>query len=123
MNFLNKLWKKDNNTKQTSAQTPKETYIDLIITLGRDKQIDFSLSLDDKMEKIDMSLLDYSILCSEFLNVVLSDHLKVDSADILTKQIKNSSNQELIDNIVTLINISKKKQDKSATGKKFINKT
>lgn len=111
MNFLKKLWSKHNPQQQEERPSKKDTYFDIIISLTKDKQIDFSLFLDDKIEDKDMTIFDYSSLCSEFLNAVLSNNLKKDGIDILNRQIKNKENEILIDSIITLMKIVQKKQE------------
>jgi predicted site-specific integrase-resolvase len=103
-----KFWSKKPEVPKT------ETYIDLIISLNKNRQIDFSIFLDDKIEKIPINAIDYSVLCGEFFYTVLSDKMKKDSIEILNEQIKNNSNNELVDNIVSVIKIMN--NSKSVTG-------
>lgn len=119
MNFLNKFWKSEKPISLTeNTQKIKETYIDIIISLTKDKQIDFSVFIDDKIDQ-NKNILDYSILCSEFLNLVLTNSLKKDTIDILNEQVKNNSNYELINNIISLLRVAPKKIETSSN-KTFI---
>lgn len=119
MSFLNKFWSTNKQTTtQTSTTKIKDTYIDIIISLTKDKQIDFSVFIDDKIEKTNM--LSHSVLYGEFLNLVLTNSLKHDTIDILNKQIKNNDNQELVSNIVSILKTSPKKSEKISTNKTFI---
>lgn len=98
MNFFNQFWK-----TKTPKQAKDDTYIDIIISLNKNKQIDFSLFLDDKINYNDMSLIEYSALCGEFLHTIFSSKAKKDTIDILDNQIKNDNNSKLINNIISII--------------------
>jgi hypothetical protein len=125
MKFFQKFWgANDNNPKisEESQKQPKpkdETYIDIIISLNKNYQIDFSLFLDDKVDSLPMSMVDYSVLCSEFLDSVVSSKMKNDAVDILNSQIKTESNETLINNIVSLLKILDK-SSYNKKGKQFI---
>lgn len=101
MSWLN-FWKKKPEITSNSQQ---DTYIDIIISLTRKKQIDFSIYINDSINNVDMNTLDYALLCGEFLNTVIANKMKDDTIEILNKQIKTPSNELLINNIVSLIRI------------------
>lgn len=103
---------------QRQLKSKDDTYIDIIISLNKNHQIDFSLFLDDKTENLPMNVVDYSVLCSEFLNTVISSKMKNDALDILNSQIKTEKNETLINNIVSLIKILDKSTHKKS--KQFI---
>lgn len=103
---------------QRQLKSKDDTYIDIIISLNKNHQIDFSLFLDDKTENLPMNMVDYSVLCSEFLNTVISSKMKNDALDILNSQIKTEKNETLINNIVSLIKILDKSTHKKS--KQFI---
>lgn len=101
------------NTKKTenldSDSQKEQTYIDIIISLNKDCQIDFSIFVDDKTTDLPMSEDEYAILCGSFFNAILSNKMKKDAIDILNNQIKNSNNSKIINNIVSLISIATEK--------------
>lgn len=103
MNFFKKfLGKKETNIPTTHA-SKEDTYIDIVISLNKNRQIDFSLFLDDKIQNIDMDPIEYSALCGEFLHTILSNKAKNDTIDILDNQIKNETNAKLVNNIISII--------------------
>lgn len=81
----------------------EETYVDLIISLNKNYEIDFSIFLDDKIDKLEISESDYGTICSSFMNAVMSSKMKKDAIEILDTQIKNTNNKKLINNIISLI--------------------
>lgn len=117
MKFFN-FWKKDQH--DTTEKNKNDTYIDIIISLNKNRQIDFSIFLDDKMEKISMGPIDYAVMCGEFFHTVLSRKMKEDSIEILDGQIKNNNNHELINNIVSVISLMDNPKDKSVNSNQFI---
>jgi len=91
--------------KKKENETKSETYVDIIISLNKNCEIDFSIFIDDNITKLGINENDYSILCGSFLNSILSNKMKKDSIEILNNQIKNNDNKKLITNIVSLITI------------------
>lgn len=113
MNLFQKWWgknKKEESTPNIGNKT--ETYLDIVISLNKNNQIDFTLFIDDKIEKIPMNIVDYSIICGEFIHSVLSTRMKKDALDVLDKQIKTNHNELLINNIISVVNIMDKPQTK-----------
>lgn len=111
MNLL-KWWnnKKSNPTEDKSTENKREeTYLDLIISLNKNYEIDFSIFLDDKVDKLEISESDYSMICSSFMNAVMSSKMKKDAIEILDTQIKNNNNKKLINNIISLITLTTEK--------------
>jgi hypothetical protein len=106
MSILNYFWPK---TAKNQNSTKKATYIDMIISLNENYEIDFSIFIDDKVDKLNINEKDYSIICSSFINAVISNKMKRDVIEILDEQIKNSHNKKLINNIVSLISFGVEK--------------
>lgn len=99
--------------KKKPSSTKDDTYLDVIVSLNKNKQIDFSIFINDNSKEIDMNNLDYALLCGEFLSAILSKQMKNDAISILNDQIKNKNNQDLIDNIVSIIKIIDVPQQKT----------
>jgi hypothetical protein len=92
------------NKQETPKETPRQkTYVDIIISLTDSYEIDLSIFLDDNTHKLPINEKDYSAICSKFINSTVSENMKKDVIDILTNQIKNPDNQQLINNIVSLV--------------------
>ena len=119
MSWFKKFWLTTNKPEPKVSNT--DTYIDISISLNKNKQIDFSISLDDKIDNKTMNIIDYSMLCAEFLNTVVSKEMKEDTINILNQQIKTPENSLLINNIVSIIKIINK--NKSHTNSSFIKPT
>lgn len=113
MKLFNWFDKQANTGK--SNETKSETYMDMIISLNKNYEIDFSIFLDDNITKLDVNENDYAIFCGAFLNAVLSNKMKKDSIEILTNQIKNNDNKKLITDIVSLITINQENNNKHNT--------
>lgn len=95
------------NKSESIAQEPTKesnTYIDIVISLTKNYEIDLTLWIDDKLDNKPMSSIDYALLCSEFLNNINSKHTKAQIIDILSKQVKTSFNDKLISSIISLMN-------------------
>jgi hypothetical protein len=92
------------NKQETPEETPRQkTYVDIIISLTDSYEIDLSIFLDDNTHKLPINEKDYSAICSKFINSTISANMKKDVIDILNNQIKNPDNQQLINNIVSLV--------------------
>lgn len=92
------------NKQEAPVETPRQkTYVDIIISLTDSYEIDLSIFLDDNTHKLPINEKDYSAICSKFINSTISANMKTDVIDILTNQIKNTDNQQLINNIVSLV--------------------
>lgn len=93
----------EQKTVQDNQGLPNNTYIDIVISLTKNYEIDLTVWIDDKLENKPMSQVDYALLCSEFLNNINSDKTKSQIIDILSNQIKNSNNSRFINSIITLM--------------------
>lgn len=119
MNLFNYFWKKKD--KLINPNKPEdETYIDIIISLNKNRQVDFSLFLDDKIQSIDIDPKEYSVLCGEFLDTVLSKKTKKDTVDILNEQIRNENNSQLINNIISIMKIMDIRESNNIGDSQFI---
>lgn len=117
MKFLQQFWPKKQDIKEQndlSTTTKKSTYVDIIISLNTDKQIDFSLFVDDQIHSLPIDPIEYIGMCSDFLSVVLSDYTKKDAISILDQQIKNNNNKFFIESVIQLLK-SKQKEDKTTS--------
>jgi hypothetical protein len=85
------------------------TYIDIIISLNKNLEIDLSVFLADDLSKINMDRASYILACAEFLNMVSSDHLKPQIISILDTQIRSKTNDQLIETILLLLEKTDKK--------------
>lgn len=123
MKFFKKIWPSDKNQDTKEALDiphKKQSYIDIIISLNTDKQIDFSLFVDDKIESLAIDPIDYIKLCSDFLSVVLSENTKTDAIHILDKQIKNNTNKFFIESLIELLQLQQSKNNCVTKNKSFI---
>lgn len=125
MKFLNKFWEKSRTVenKTQNSQTTDQTYIDILISLNKDQQIDFSLYLKDHIDDIDMDSYEYAVLCGKFLNSIFSNKLKKDAVEILDSQIKNENNTKLVNNIISVLKIINNSESNNKQSKDFIRPT
>jgi hypothetical protein len=105
MKFLNNFFKSSKEKQEPNI----ETYVDIVISLNKNYEIDFSVLIDDRLDSIPISPEEYAALCGTFMNVSLSNKMKIDTVDILNNQIKNDQNKKLVDNIVALITLNNDK--------------
>jgi hypothetical protein len=115
MNFLS-FFKKptpklDSNNKDSINDTGSiknnddtNTYVDIVISLTKNLEVNLSLWIDDDINTKPMSYVDYALLCSEFFNNINTQQTKSKIIDILTNQIKTSKNNTFISSIITLMN-------------------
>ena len=84
--------------------------MDILISLNKDMQIDLSVFIDCEYKKYNLSLAEYAYLCSRLVNF---DSLKIKTqiVDILDKQIKNESNQDFIDRLISTISYELANED------------
>ena len=91
----------------------KDSYVDIIISLTKDGEIDLSVFIDSDNDLANKSMFEYTQKCAEFLNIVASDKLKPQITSIVLDQIKNKNNQILIENIIMFwALLDKKTKDK-----------
>lgn len=95
--------KEEQKTVQDNQNLPNNTYIDIVISLTKNYEIDLTVWIDDKLENKPMSQIDYALLCSEFLNNINSDKTKSQIIEILSNQIKTTTNARFINSIITLM--------------------
>jgi hypothetical protein len=100
MKFFN-LFKK--SSPQNKIQQVENTYVDIIISLNKDLEIDLSVFLDDNMKNINLDKINYALACAEFLNISMSDKLRSQIITIIDTQIKSNHNKELVDHILLLL--------------------
>lgn len=115
MNFLN-FFKKQASNIDSSNKDPinepitiknnndAETYVDVVISLTKNLEVNLSLWVDDDINTKPMSYVDYALLCSEFFNNINTQQTKSKIMDILTHQIKTPKNHTFISSIITLMN-------------------
>jgi hypothetical protein len=78
----------------------KDSYVDIIISLTKNGEIDLSVFIDTTNDLAKKSMFEYTQKCAEFLNIAASDKLKSQITGIVLDQIKNENNQILIENII-----------------------
>lgn len=88
------------NPKQ---KTTEESYLDVVISLNKNLEIDLSVFLQDDTSNIQMDFTDYSISCAKFIDAINSDRIKNQIVSILDTQIKTKKNTKLIDSIVIIL--------------------
>jgi len=89
--------------KKSELTLSSDTFIDTIICLHKNYEIDIKLFFDDKMTNNSLSKNEYALVCAEFLNIIMSGKLKNQLLDIIIKQIRNENNQDLIDRILKFL--------------------
>lgn len=99
MNFLSKFL---NKTKKKETSSVDNTYVDILISLNKNFEIDLSVFIDCDYKKTQLSLVDYTLLCSKFLNFD-SDKIKTQIIDILQYQIKTTQNELFIKGLISLL--------------------
>lgn len=111
------MWNKIKNlfipTKQSHIKPPSEdTMVDVIVSLNKKFEISIQLFLDDKLKDKNISQTEYSLVCAEFLNIIMSGKIKSQILDIIMNQIRNNDNKILVDSILGYISLM---EDKIAT--------
>lgn len=106
-NFFKNLF--PTKKKIDNPLSKNDTYIDIIVSLNKDFSINVNLYLDDTTKNKNLSELEYSLVCAEFLNIIMSGKIEKQITDIIVNQIKNSNNEKLIDNILNFLIIMDKK--------------
>lgn len=99
--FFNKQKKTTENKPESNLNS--NTYIDALICLNKNYEIDIKLFFDDNLENKTLSENEYSLVCAEFLNIIMSGKLKNQFLDIIIKQIRTTKNQDLIDRILKFL--------------------
>lgn len=100
-NFFNKS--KNNIESKPSIDLNPDTYIDAIICLNKNYEIDVKLFFDDSLQNKTLSENEYALVCAEFLNIIMSGKLKNQLLDIIINQIRSTKNQDLIDKILKFL--------------------
>lgn len=95
------IFRKKPETKTINNQQ-SDTFVDILISLNKEFEIDLSLFIDCDYNKFGIDESDYALLCSKLINF---DHIKIKNQliDILISQIKNDKNKHLIDLLVRLV--------------------
>lgn len=108
MNLLNffKRKKPDNSSKRNQIDN---TYLDIIISLNKNLEIDLSIFLEDKYQNTNLDKFTYAMACVEFINTVVSDKLKPEVTNIIDTQIRSPTNEQLIRAILLLLQKTEKK--------------
>lgn len=108
MNWFKKLFsRKPKKTEPTKKE--ESTYIDVLISLNKNLEIDLSIFLANDDSKTDMDRINYILACAEFLNTISSDQLKPDIISILDTQIRYQTSDQLIDSILLFLEKTNKK--------------
>lgn len=118
------IWQKIKNlfgTKNNSASSTEDTFVDVVVSLNKNYEISINLLLDDNIKNKSLSELEYSLVCAEFLNIIMSGNVKSQVLDIIINQIRNENNQNFIDNILGfLLLMDKKKTEKNSNDSAII---
>lgn len=102
-NYLKKIFTK-------SIKNNEDTYVDILISLKNNYEMDIKLYLDDNAETKSINKVEYALVLSEFLNIILCGKIKNQIVDILINQIKNNANQDLINSILGFLLIMEKEE-------------
>lgn len=102
MKYFKNFFKKQKQANQIATQQLNETFVDIIISLNKNLEVDISLYLDCNYKKTKMDLIDYILVCSKFL-AFDQNKLKTQIIEILDKQIKNEENSYFIDALVSTL--------------------
>ena len=100
MNFFKKIFSKT-QPQQINKDVP-ETYVDVLLSLNKNFEVDLSLFIDCNYKKNNIDLIDYVIVCAKFLNFD-TNKMKQQMIEILNNQIKNSENELLINSLVSIL--------------------
>lgn len=100
MKYFKNFFQKKN--KDIPISQSSETFIDVIISLNKNLEVDIALYLDCDYQKSNIDLVNYILLCSKFLNFD-ENKLKKQMIDILDNQIKNEDNKLLINGLVSVL--------------------
>lgn len=101
------------------SKTTTESYLDVIVSLNKNLEIDLSVFLNDDTSNAPMDLIDYSISCAKFIDAISSDRIKSQIVSILDSQIKTKKNTKLIDSIIIILDhLEKEKYEAPEDNKK-----
>jgi hypothetical protein len=102
MKYFKKFFQKQKQDEPTISSQSNETFIDVIISLNKNLEVDISLYLDCNYKKANIDLVDYILICSKFLNFD-ENKLKTQMINILDNQIKNEDNELFINGLVSIL--------------------
>jgi hypothetical protein len=102
MNLLNFFKRKKSDTNKKHNQI-ENTYLDIVISLNKNLEIDLSIFLEDKYQNTNLDKFTYAMACVEFINTVVSDKLKPEVTNIIDTQIRSPINEQLISAILLLL--------------------
>lgn len=99
-------------------KTTEESYLDVVISLNKNLEIDLSVFLKDDTSNIPMDFVDYSISCAKFIDAINSDRVRNQIISVLDAQIKTKKNTKLIDSIIIILDhLDKEKSEISVENK------
>lgn len=102
MKYFKKFFEKQKQDEPIISPQSTETFIDVIISLNKNLEVDISLYLDCNYKKSNIDLAQYILICSKFLNFD-ENKLKTQMIDILDNQIKNEENKLFITKLVSIL--------------------
>lgn len=91
--------------EQPTQHKKNNTFVDVILSLNDNYEIDISLLFDDNIKNKKISEIEYAVVCSEFLNIITSGKIKSRIIDIIIYQIRSQDNKNLIDSVLGLLTI------------------
>lgn len=110
MNIFNRFFKKESKPQPSQSS---DTYLDILISLNKDMQIDLSVFVDCDYQKHNISLIDYIYMCSKIINFD-SYKIKNQIIEILNEQIRNSDNEDFISKLVMVLKTQIQTQEYSS---------
>lgn len=97
--FKNLFYKQEKEPEPKITASSNDTFIDVIISLNKQLEVDIALYIDCDYKKANIDLIDYILVCSKFLSFD-ENKLKTQMIRILDNQIKNNENKLLINGLV-----------------------
>jgi hypothetical protein len=88
--------KLESNNKEENTTIKSNNYIDILLSLTEEFNIDLIIYINDKPTKIHLSELEYGMVCAEFINSCFTETIKQKLLSIINKDIKNKDNENLI---------------------------
>jgi hypothetical protein len=93
--------------EESEKEQKSNNYIDILISLNKEYNIDLLIYLNDNPINTNMSELEYGVICSEFINNCFTSSIKQKILSIINEDIKNQDNE----NLIYIINMASKNKN------------
>lgn len=111
--------KLESENKQENNIIKSKNYIDVLLSLTEDFNIDLIIYIDDEPTKIRYSDLEYGMVCAEFISSCFTPSIKQKLLTLINEDIKNKDNE----NLISIINMACSVSTKHTEDETFIRPT